>query len=145
MKKENGFSLVELLMVVAVVGIIAAFAFPNLRKARNNARMGSAIQSLRTITTAQYLYQRTHNQYGTLAQLAPEGTLDPHLQVGQKSGYTFNLLVVPATPTQPEGFTCNATPMEEPTQMEHFFVDHTAVIRFVLGAPADANSPPIPR
>jgi type IV pilus assembly protein PilA len=145
MKKEKGFSLIELLMVVAVIGIIAAIAFPNLKKARGNAQMGSAIQSLRTYVTAEYIYQRTNNEYGTLAQLALDETLDLNLKVGLKSGYLFTLTAVPPILTQPSTFTCTGTPSEDVTRMEHFFVDQTAVIRFELGAPADVNSDPIPR
>jgi prepilin-type N-terminal cleavage/methylation domain-containing protein len=141
MKKENGFSLIELLVVVTIIGIISAFAIPGLRKAKQNAQMGSAIQSLRTITTAQILYERKFQVYGTLAQLSPEGTIDASLAVGTKSEYAFTL-TVDATGKK---FGCLATPLAEPGSQEHFFVDETAVIRFKAGAPADASSPPIPR
>ncbi|HET9531746.1 MAG TPA: prepilin-type N-terminal cleavage/methylation domain-containing protein [Blastocatellia bacterium] len=57
MRREGGFSVIELLIVVAILGVIAAIAIPGLRRARNNAQMGSAIQSLRMITTAQHLYE----------------------------------------------------------------------------------------
>lgn len=148
MKKEQGFSLIELLMVVTVIGVISAIAVPGLRKAKQNAQTGSAIQSLRTITTAQYLYERINQQYGTLAQLAPEGTLDLHLQAGQKSGYNFNLLVLPSPPPAAlpgKRFTATATPVDEPATRTHFFVDDTAVIRFEIGVAANAGSPPIPK
>src|SRR6185436_7056886 len=89
MKAQRGFSLIELLVVVTIIGIIAAVAVPGLRKAKQNAQSGSAIQSMRTITTAQLLYQRKFKQYGVLADLAPEGLVDPNLAAGFKSGYTF--------------------------------------------------------
>jgi prepilin-type N-terminal cleavage/methylation domain-containing protein len=148
MKKEKGFSLIELLMVLTIIGVISALAVPGLRKARQNAQKGSAIQSLRTITTAQYLFERTNNRYGTLAELAPDGTLDPNLQVGQKSEYRFVLLVSDSPPPASlpgKRFTVNATPLEAPTRSDHFFVDETAVIRFNSGAAANAGSQPIPR
>jgi type IV pilus assembly protein PilA len=141
MSKERGFSMLELLIVVAIITLIAAIAIPNLRKARQSANTASAVQSLRTITTAEHLYKSKFQQYGTLAEIAPEGTLDSVLSSGTKSAYNFAIAVT----TTPEGFTVNATPLESPTTLSHFFVDETAVIRFNEGAAADATSPPIPR
>ena len=141
MKSEQGFSLIELLVVVGILMIISAIAIPGLRRARNNANAGSAIQSLRTISTAEQLYERRFHQYGTLAQLAPEGTIDTHLGAGQKSNYNFTIALGPGNLS----FSCNATPLDDPTNLPHYFVDHTSVIRYNDGAPANASSPPIPR
>jgi prepilin-type N-terminal cleavage/methylation domain-containing protein len=141
MKNERGFSLIELLIVVVILGVVMAIAVPGLRRARQNAQMGSAIQSLRTITTAQYLYERKNKVYGTLADLTPEGTLDPALSTGSKSEYSFAVTVTDAG----KKFTCTGTPQADLVNMDYFFTDETAVIRFVRGAPATATSPPIPR
>jgi prepilin-type N-terminal cleavage/methylation domain-containing protein len=141
MKKENGFSIVELIIVVTIIGIISAFAVPGLRKARQNAQMGSTIQSLRTITTAQVLYERKYQSYGTLTQLLPEGSLDSNVGLGVKAEHTFTLTVDGTG----KKFSCIATPLADPTRQDHFFVDETTVIRYNTGAPADATSPPIPR
>jgi type IV pilus assembly protein PilA len=143
MKKENGFSIVELIIVVTIIGIISAFAVPGLRRARQNAQMGSAIQSMRTITTAQVLYERKFKNYGTLADLVPEGTLDPNLGLGVKADYAFTL-TVGGTPVG-KTFSCTATPLGDPSIREHFFVDETTVIKYKTGSPADATSDPIPR
>lgn len=141
MKREQGFSLVELLIVVVIIGVIAAVAIPGLQKARRYAQSGSAIQSLRTVTTAQILYQRRYNVYGSLASLGPEGTIDPSLAVGDKSGYTFTLILS----ADLKHFTCNADPQSDPGTGDFFFVDETTVIRSNTGSPADVNSNPIPR
>ncbi|HYP28883.1 MAG TPA: type II secretion system protein [Blastocatellia bacterium] len=141
MKQERGFSLLELLMVVVIVGVISALAVPGLRRARQNANGASAIQSLRTITTAQFLYERQFRVYGTLAQLTPEGTLDDNITTGSKSGYRFTINLTNGA----KSFECLATPEESQTVLNHFFVDETGVIRFNPGAPATVASPPIPR
>jgi len=141
MKNERGFSMIELLLVVAIITLIAAIAIPNLRKARQSANSASAVQSLRTITTAQQMYRQKYQTYGTLSELAPEGTLDSSLAIGSKSAYLFTIKVT-ATPL---AFTCEATPTEDPANLSYYFVDETTVIRYNLGSAADATSPPIPK
>src|SRR6266513_2717559 len=135
----QGFSLIELLFVVTIIGIIASMTVPGVRRARQYANSGSAIQSLRTITSAEYMYERTHNAYATLNTLYTEGLIHGDLGEGYKSDYTFVILVGPTSKT----FTCKATPDSYTGLLDHFFVDESGVIRFNTGASADATSDPI--
>ena len=140
MRDERGFSLIELLVVVAIIGLVAALAVPNLRRARQQALSASAIQSMRTITTAEALYERKYRKYAVMGDLSPEGTLDSHLATGVKSYYQFVVLLA----TDEVHYTVNATPLLDATEMNHYFTDESAVVRFNYGAPADATSDPIP-
>ncbi|MEK6303577.1 MAG: type II secretion system protein [Acidobacteriota bacterium] len=140
MRDEPGFSLIELLVVMAIIGLIAALAVPNLKRARQQALSSSAIQSMRTITTAEALYERKYRRYAVLFDLSPEGTLDSHLKLGVKSHYKFSITLA----ADQVHYTVTATPILDPAEMNHYFTDQSAVIRFNLGAPADATSDPIP-
>jgi type IV pilus assembly protein PilA len=105
MRKAKGFSLIELLIVVAIILIIAAIAIPNLIRSKLAANEASAVASIRTITTAETTYSTTFPHIGytcTMGELGPPasggpitsssaGILDAVLASGVKAGYTFSI------------------------------------------------------
>ena len=139
--KSKGFSLIELLVVVAVVLILAAIAVPNLLRARRAANESSSVASLRAIASGQMAYRHSQGAYTTLAGLGSETVIDNVLASGSKSGYLF--ASDPGTDPTME-FTAVAAPAVSSgigaSGTRFYFVSQDQVIRFNAGAPADSTS-----
>ena len=152
-RNQQGFSLIELLIVVAIILVIAAIAIPNLLRSRIAANQASAVESCRMINTAEVAY---YTSYGvgyssSLIQLAPPaagalaapsaaGYMDSVLGGGFKSGYLF---VYAPTAVDPAGhyqqFTLNANPSQPGISGNaYYFTDYTLVIRGRIGGAASA-------
>lgn len=109
-RNQKGFSLIELLIVVAIIGIISALAVPSLMGAKRAANEGSAMASLRLIHSCEHGYRAATGNidFGTLTQLRAEFLTDSVLGSGTKSGYNFE--VHPTTGVNPAQFYITAVP-----------------------------------
>jgi type IV pilus assembly protein PilA len=158
--KQKGFSLIELLIVVAIILIIAAIAIPNLLRARISANEASAVASLRTMNTAAITYNSSYGTYPpVLSNLGPvvspasptSTTADLLDQVlappgggntAQKSGYNFTYAVPSGGAAA--GYTVNANPVvSNQTGVRYFFTDQSGVVRWNATAPAAVTDSPL--
>jgi prepilin-type N-terminal cleavage/methylation domain-containing protein len=160
LNKQKGFSLIELLIVVAIILIIAAIAIPNLLRSKMAANESSAVGSMRTINTAEVSYVTAYPNQGYSVSLAALGGVAPcvvattaaaclidntlALATGAataKSGYFFTYASAGAPPNT---YTISGLPsLAGSTGQRGFYTDQTGVIRYAITGAATVASSPI--
>jgi prepilin-type N-terminal cleavage/methylation domain-containing protein len=137
--RRSAFTLIELMIVVAVIAILMAIAIPSLLESRISANEASAVSSLRSISTINERYRLRFQTFaGTMGNLVSAGLIESDLGGGSKSGYTF------AYSGSTFSFSCTADPISPgSTGNRYFYVDTSGVIRFSTTGTATSASPPI--
>jgi len=139
---QGGFSLIELLVVVAVILIVMAIAIPNFIRSKLRANEASTVQNLRNITTGEVVYSTTYEigfspdlvslgGTGVTVDQGHAGLIDQVLANGQKSGYNFTYTILAQDSlSHVTSYSVNADPIiVGNTGQRHFYADQTGVIR----------------
>ena len=156
-KSQEGFSLIELLIVVAIIMVIASISIPNLLRSKMSANEAGAVEALRTLNSTSVIYATTYGGYPhKLSDLGPAAgsstpsssaadLVDSALATGIKSGYQFTYSVVSS---DAGGYVVSYAVTANPvtvgvTGQRYFFTDDSGTIRFNNGGPANSTSTPL--
>jgi prepilin-type N-terminal cleavage/methylation domain-containing protein len=137
----KGFTLIEIMIVVAIIVLVAALAIPNFLRSRLNANEAAAIASMRVISSAAISYRVVNPSFPenlSLLAAAVPAYIDSFLGAGSKQGYNFTVV------GDASSFNATAIPhAQNVTGVRSFFVDVSGIVRASSNGSVDATSPPI--
>ena len=151
-RSQRGFSLIELMIVIAIIGILIAVGVTGYKAAIKAANEAAAVKSLRSIAEQQMLYFNAHQRssFGTFEEMRKENLLDERYDGSTPlvEGYVFTMKVIPRSTNQQAGYTINADPQVSEgvsaTGKNHYYVDSdTNTIHVNATQPATVSDPPI--
>jgi prepilin-type N-terminal cleavage/methylation domain-containing protein len=146
-KAEKGFSLIELIIVVAIIGLLASIAIPNLLTSRLKANEASAISTLRLISNAEVTYRLSNGSFGNITTLNSVGLLDNRIPQAVSggtpyNGYFYSIIPFFSVPLNEPRFDATAVPAvyggQVSTGSKSFYIGEPGIIYYTPGA-----TPPI--